>query len=106
MQWRTHVNRGGNPEPDIFTWAIEVISQRATGQDRAAVVPVSDGLVIALADGAGGTGNGAVAAQTVIDAASHAASGSRPWSLPLEELDRDGHRLGYGQTTAVVLYVT
>jgi len=90
----------------LFAYAIEVVPQRARGQDRAAVVRIADGLVIALADGAGGTGNGEVAAQTVIDAASQGALVGRAWSELLEELDRDGARLGHGQTTAVILSVT
>jgi serine/threonine protein phosphatase PrpC len=55
-------------------------------------VPASlvDGVVIALADGAGGTGHGEVAAQAVIDAVTQGAPAGRAWSALLEELDRDG----------------
>jgi hypothetical protein len=35
-----------------------VVPQRGTGQDRAIVVLVAGGVVIALADGAGGTSRG------------------------------------------------
>lgn len=49
--------------------------QRATGQDRAAVVRVSDGLVIALVDGADATDNGSVPA---LNAAMCTANGWHP----------------------------
>jgi serine/threonine protein phosphatase PrpC len=89
-----------------FTWAVAVVPQRGAGQDRAAVVRVAEGVVIALADGAGGTGHGAVAAQAVIEAVTQGAPAGRAWWELLEALDRDGARLGHGQTTAVVLSVT
>lgn len=100
------MRRGGDVMTGLFTYAIEVVPQRARGQDRAAVVRIADGLVIALADGAGGTGNGEVAAQAVIDAVTRGATAGRDWWELLEELDRDGARLGHGQTTAVILSVT
>lgn len=78
----------------MFEYAVEIARQ---GQDRAAVIVRDEGMVIALADGAGGTGNGAVAAQAVIDAV---ASG-----VDWQALDDDPERLGHGQTTAVVLAV-
>ncbi|MBA3465111.1 MAG: serine/threonine protein phosphatase [Deltaproteobacteria bacterium] len=56
-----------------------------------------DALVVALADGAGGTGNGAAAAQAVIDAV----AARQDW----QALDEDPARLGHGQTTAIVLTV-
>ncbi|MBA3539860.1 MAG: SpoIIE family protein phosphatase [Deltaproteobacteria bacterium] len=65
----------------------------------------ADGIVIALADGAGGTGNGDVAAQAVIDAVA-AAPTSTAWAALLAELDREPARLGCGQTTAVIVAVT
>jgi hypothetical protein len=76
----------------VYEYAVEIARE---GQDRAAVIVRPDGLVIALADGAGGTGNGAEAAQAVIDAV----AAGRDW----QELDDDPARLGHGQTTAVVL---
>jgi hypothetical protein len=54
----------------------------------------------------GGTGHGEVAAQAVIDAVTQGAPAGRAWSALLEELDRDGARLGHGQTPAVVLSAT
>src|SRR4051812_3012762 len=87
----------------VISYAIEVIACRGPGQDRAAVIPVDDGVVVALADGAGGTGNGAAAAEAVIDAVTRV-SASGTWSALLDDLDPHVERLG--QTTAVVLRVT
>lgn len=64
-----------------------------------------DGLVIALADGAGGTRNGAIAAQAIVDAVGAAPLDS-DWPRLLSALDRDGARLGHGQSTAVVLSIS
>ena len=36
------------------------------GQDRAIAIPVTGGYLVTLADGAGGTGNGTVAAEGLI----------------------------------------
>lgn len=85
-----------------FEYVVEVASSRITGQDRASVFVRPGGLVIALADGAGGTSNGAVAAQAFVDAVG-ATSSETDWSGIIEALDGDISRLGHGQTTAVVL---
>jgi serine/threonine protein phosphatase PrpC len=86
-----------------FAHAVEIASVRGEGQDRVAVVERDERVVIALADGAGGTANGAVAAEAVIDAV------TKGWdadaSALLADLDGDGARLGHGQTTAVVLRI-
>lgn len=89
-----------------FAHTVLVVAMRGTGQDRAAVLETDDGLLIGLADGAGGTGHGAIAAQAVIDAISHTASAPPSWTALLSQLDRDPRRLGLGQTTAVVVSVT
>jgi serine/threonine protein phosphatase PrpC len=89
-----------------FLHVTKVIAMRGSGQDRAAVIETGDGIVIALADGAGGTANGGLAAQAVIDAVTAAAHAPPAWDALLSELDRDPARLGHGQTTAVVLSVT
>lgn len=70
-------------------------------QDRARVF---DGTVIALADGAGGTGAGARAAQAWIDAI---AASLRPetWPAVVDALDADDVQRGPGQTTAIGLAV-
>lgn len=87
-----------------FAHALEIAAARGNGQDRALVFERANGVVIALADGAGGTGNGAVAAQAVIDAVASAADAADLCEL-LADLDHDGARLGHGQTTAVILAV-
>jgi serine/threonine protein phosphatase PrpC len=84
---------------DGFDYAIAIQSSGRAGQDRATVVHVRGGLIIALADGAGGTAHGAEAAEAVITAVQ-----ARPALDPTEllyELD-DPERLGHGQATAVI----
>ncbi|MGE0867533.1 MAG: PP2C family serine/threonine-protein phosphatase [Kofleriaceae bacterium] len=89
-----------------FVYAVEVVGIRGAGQDRAAVFETNDGVVIVVADGAGGTGSGAVAAQGVVDAVRDAAANASGWSSLLLDLDRSSTRLGGGQTTAVIVSVT
>ena len=89
-------------------YAIEIAASPGGGQDRAAVFTLpDDSLVVALADGAGGTGGGAAAAQSVIDAVGELARDDRHvgWVEVLTALDHDPSRLGHGQTTAVVLRI-
>lgn len=87
-----------------FSCTIEIAPRRAAGQDRALVMPCEDGLVIALADGAGGVSGGEHAAKRVVDAVAEVATHAYDWSMLLAELDFQ--QIGYGQTTAVVLYVS
>lgn len=84
--------------------AIEIAPRRGEGQDRALVLPCEHGVVIAVADGAGGTPGGERAAKAVVDRVAAVASHAYDWSLLLAELDHA--QIGYGQTTAVVLWVT
>ncbi len=89
-----------------FDHTIEIAASRGSGQDRAAVFRRANGsLVVALADGAGGTGGGAEAAQAVIDALSAAVhvDSAAAFEELLAALDREPARLGHGQTTAIVL---
>jgi serine/threonine protein phosphatase PrpC len=88
-----------------LSWAVEIVAQRGTGQDRAAVIEVEGGVVIVVADGAGGTGNGGGAAQAVVDAVRAAAAGAPSWEEVLERCDEDHGALGGGQTTAVVVEI-
>jgi serine/threonine protein phosphatase PrpC len=85
-----------------YDYALLIESASATGQDRATVVPTTDGLIIALADGAGGTGSGAKAAEAAIDGVRGLTSVD-PEAL-LRELDDPG-RLGRGESTAVVIAI-
>ena len=85
-----------------FAYVVGVASSRIAGQDRAFVFVRPRGLVIALADGAGGTSNGAVAAQAFVNAVG-VTSPETSWTAVIEALDQDAPRLGHGQTTAVVV---
>lgn len=68
------------------------------------MIEVGQDLVVALADGAGGTGDGTAAAQAIIDAVA-GGSAALDWCALLEELDRDPQRLGRGQSTAVIVSI-
>jgi PPM family protein phosphatase len=87
-------------------YVVLVCAQRGAGQDRVRVVGTSEGVVIALADGAGGTGGGAEAAQAIVDGIAERAMVAREarptWAEVIEELDRSP-RLGGGQATAIVV---
>jgi serine/threonine protein phosphatase PrpC len=85
-----------------LAYAVEIAP--ASGQDRAVVVERAGGLVIALADGAGGTSAGGVAAQAVVSAVASAPAGT-DWEALLEALDADVARRGRGHTTAIVLAI-
>lgn len=84
---------------------IESAAARGSGQDRAHAFERDDGLWIVLADGAGGTGNGATAAQALVDVVGTAAPDT-DWCTLLADLDLDAPRLGGGQSTAVILAIT
>ena len=88
-----------------FAYVVEIAAARGSGQDRARAFAHGDDLVIALADGAGGTGNGATAAQAIVNAVGAVGPGV-DWCGLLADLDLDGKRLGHGQSTAVVLLIS
>jgi serine/threonine protein phosphatase PrpC len=89
-----------------FTYALEIAAAgRSGGQDRATVTELGNDIMIVVADGAGGTGNGAVAAQAIVDAVCARAGETRDLAVLLAELDRDAVLLGHGQSTAVALVV-
>jgi len=87
-----------------FIHATEIWPRRGTGQDRVSVSATRERVIIALADGAGGTAGGEQAARAVIDAVATAQVDD--WTAVLTELELDPDRLGPGQTTAVVVTVT
>jgi serine/threonine protein phosphatase PrpC len=87
-----------------FVHAVEIAPRRGQGQDRVLVLPCEHGVVIALAVGAGGTSGGERAAKAVVDRVASVASHAYDWQQLLAELDHA--QIGYGQTTAVVLWVT
>lgn len=81
--------------------SIAVEGARGAGQDRAVVVVDHDRLVVALADGAGGTANGDAAAQAVIDTVVREAMLAFEAESLLIRLDDELLALG-GQATAIV----
>jgi len=72
-----------------FIHFTEIVGRRGVGQDRAVARTTGDGVLIALADGAGGTGGGAEAAQAVVDRVAESAASGSNWSLVLEEIDQN-----------------
>src|SRR5262245_6217772 len=82
-----------------------VLGSRGMGEDRIEVIRLPDCILIAVADGAGGMGGGAVAAEAVISglraAARGLASGLIDPGTLLSELD-DEICAGGGQSTAVI----
>jgi serine/threonine protein phosphatase PrpC len=81
-------------------YAIQVLGR----EDRAAVFERREGLLVVIADGAGGTGGGATAAQTVIDAVALAPwhRDEIGWASELKPLDA---RIHPGETTALVIAI-
>jgi len=69
-------------------------------EDRAAVFTRDAGLVVALADGAGGSRGGAAAAQAIVDAVRDA--DDTDWTTLMLRVD-DAFAVTGGETTAVVL---
>lgn len=92
--------------PRRLAHAVAIAPARGNGQDRARVFDDGDDVIIALADGAGGTASGATAAQAIVDAVGAAATTARDWCALLSELDRDPLRLGRGQSTAVIVSIS
>jgi serine/threonine protein phosphatase PrpC len=79
-----------------------VVASQQRCQDRVRVVELDGGVVIVVADGAGGTGAGAEAAETVIREVVASASLDRDadgWCKVLHQTD---HRIGVGESTCVV----
>ena len=86
-----------------------VIAASGSGQDRATTVETGNGIVLAVADGAGGTGGGGRAAEQAVAAIRTAAaqeSGQRDglfWADVLTMLDRSlVEDCEAGESTAVV----
>lgn len=84
---------------------VEIVSARGNGQDRASVCTVPGGLVVVLADGAGGSGAGDRAAQAIVDGVEARAVRGADWLALLSTLDRELAAHGRGQSTAVVLSI-
>src|SRR5678810_1175026 len=81
------------------------IARTDTNQDRAMVIPLDDGIIVALADGAAGLGSrGGLAAHAVVCAAARP-NVAYDLSSTLEKLDEDLNRRG-GESTAVYVALT
>jgi serine/threonine protein phosphatase PrpC len=83
-------------------FVVEIAAAKESGQDRVRVIEIDGGLVIALADGAGGTGHGAIAADTIVAAIGSELRTAVGCCELIEHLDTG---LDGGQSTAVVLVV-
>lgn len=88
--------------------AIKMLAASGLGQDRATAIPAPGGWLVALADGAGGMGGGAAAAERLIDVFSKLApvAPSTDWAAALARFDQElsAHPSG-GQTTGVVAFI-
>jgi PPM family protein phosphatase len=81
----------------MLEYTIEIAPAGGAGQDRAAVYARGDQLCIVLADGAGGSGDGAQAADAIVAAVGQAAH--EDWSSLLLELEPTLS----GESTAVIV---
>jgi serine/threonine protein phosphatase PrpC len=87
----------------LFESAQIVVAQRQLGQDRVAIIHEPDRTILVVADGAGGIGDGAAAADTVLrEVQTDCAAMRNPqqWESKLFEIDC---RIGAGESTAVVV---
>lgn len=89
-------------EPFVFAHALEVVEAR--GQDRVGVTAENEQVFVVLADGAGGTGDGAMAAELVVESVMYGDWPESGWVEELEMFDDELAERG-GQTTAVVVEV-
>ena len=91
--------------PGFETSAVTVASGHRC-QDRVKVIEFDEGVVIAVADGAGGSGGGDQAAETVIREIMASASmdhDAEGWCRLLRQID---HRIGVGESTCVVAAIS
>src|SRR5262245_10243836 len=72
-------------------------------EDRVRVVELDGGVVIVVADGAGGTGAGGEAAETVIREVTAAATLDRDAESWCDVLRQTDQRVGAGESTCVVV---
>jgi PPM family protein phosphatase len=89
--------------------AVAVLQASGLGADRALAVPTAQGYLLALADGAGNSGRGAVAAERLVALVAQRVpeAASTDWFEALCTLDDELSRGGSGgQTTAAVACVS
>jgi PPM family protein phosphatase len=79
------------------------VAYRQRCEDRVRVIDFEDGVVIVVADGAGGSGAGAEAAEAVIREVTAAASLGHDAEAWCEVLRQTDHRVGAGQSTCAVV---
>lgn len=86
--------------------AVRVSTASGPGEDRAVAVQTAGGYLVAVADGAGGTGNGAAAAERLIAALTKLAgdAASTDWFDALCAFDDELSASG-SQTTGVVAFI-
>jgi PPM family protein phosphatase len=83
------------------------IESAGTDQDRVLALPTEAGVLLAVSDGAGGWGDGARAAERVIEGLKRCAGGSSAiWMQTLQALDAELARANIGEATAVVVEAT
>lgn len=103
--------RGENPRMGAFVFAQRNLSPAPRSQDRVAVTEQQGGILVALADGAGGVAGGEEASWRVVAKAEHALSeGVEPtdaaaWCALLGTLDGEIEQSNLGgETTGVILW--
>ncbi|MGH7169838.1 MAG: protein phosphatase 2C domain-containing protein [Gemmataceae bacterium] len=79
------------------------VAYRQRCEDRVTVIELDDGVVIAVADGAGGTGAGEQAAEMVIGEVTASASLEHDADSWCEILRQTDYRVGAGESTCVVI---
>jgi serine/threonine protein phosphatase PrpC len=84
------------------TTSVTVAYQRRC-EDRVQVIEFDEGVVIAVADGAGGTGAGGQAAETVIREIAASASLEHDAASWCDVLRQTDYRVGAGESTGVVV---
>ncbi|MHC4985187.1 MAG: protein phosphatase 2C domain-containing protein [Planctomycetota bacterium] len=96
----------------MITTVTHVVAAGKRGQDRAEVIETDRGVVVVVADGAGGSGGGKEAADSVVMWAKALVSrggdlgATATWLDLLTRVDAQLEAAGGGQTTAVVAAVT
>jgi serine/threonine protein phosphatase PrpC len=95
-----------SPASTKLSIAVRVHGSVGPGQDHAGAFDLDGGLVLVVADGAGGTSGGAEAAQSVIDAVGELEASDTNWVSFLGKLDGQlSADASVGETTAVIAFI-